>query len=252
MGVIKDITGMRSGRLVALKIDENVQKEGTYWVCQCDCGNLKTVRGDHIRQQRVKSCGCFQREMGHIKGLIYGKDLAGWNRKEIEGQRFGNLVAVKVVGFDNHHIEQWKCKCDCGATHVVNKLNLLSGHTTSCGCKMSSFEKVVSGILSQNNISFKKNATFDSCRFENGALAKFDFYIENKYVIECDGEQHLHSTGTRFTDERVGLIQKRDTFKNIWCKEHNIPIIRLPHTAAKSVTLNDLLLETSDYVLKES
>lgn len=29
----------------------------------------------------------------------------------------------------------WLCTCDCGGTTIVNAGNLVSGNTTSCGCK---------------------------------------------------------------------------------------------------------------------
>ena len=104
----KDITGMRSGRLIALSLDPNNEKKTRYWICKCDCGNYKSVRQDHIIQQRIKSCGCYQKECGHIKGKKYGKKIAGHNRIEIKGKRFGNLVALSVVGLDKYNTEQWK------------------------------------------------------------------------------------------------------------------------------------------------
>ena len=54
--------------------------------------------------------------------------------KDISGVRFGRLVAVRSVGKGNSFQLQWECRCDCGMTVVVNKKNLLSGHTRSCGC----------------------------------------------------------------------------------------------------------------------
>ena len=44
-------------------------------------------------------------------------------------------------------------------------------------------------ILIKNNLSFEKQKTFEKCRFpDSNYLAKFDFYVENKYLIEFDGE----------------------------------------------------------------
>ena len=42
---VKDLTGMRFGRLVVLGIDDKGTRK-TYWICQCDCGNVKSVRSD--------------------------------------------------------------------------------------------------------------------------------------------------------------------------------------------------------------
>lgn len=57
--MIKDITGQRSGKLVALSIlDRSANNGGRYWLCQCDCGNKAEVRGCEITNGARISCGC--------------------------------------------------------------------------------------------------------------------------------------------------------------------------------------------------
>ena len=31
---------------------------GKYWLCQCDCGNIKEIRADHLKNGHTQSCGC--------------------------------------------------------------------------------------------------------------------------------------------------------------------------------------------------
>ena len=61
MGKFKDLTGMKFGRLVVLKM---LPPEGRHyqWLCRCDCGVEKQVRTDHLLSGRSLSCGCRQRE----------------------------------------------------------------------------------------------------------------------------------------------------------------------------------------------
>lgn len=54
--------------------------------------------------------------------------------KDITGQRFGRLTAIKVVGRNSHGQILWECKCDCGAIRNVVTRNLVSGGSKSCGC----------------------------------------------------------------------------------------------------------------------
>lgn len=57
--------------------------------------------------------------------------------KDICGQRFGRLVVVKFRGFIGVKPARktlWECLCDCGNTVTIQKPNLTSVHTTSCGC----------------------------------------------------------------------------------------------------------------------
>ena len=34
------------------------------WLCQCDCGNEKTVSGRYLRRGKTRSCGCLPRGSG--------------------------------------------------------------------------------------------------------------------------------------------------------------------------------------------
>lgn len=55
----KDLTGMRSGRLVALEPTEQRKKNEVVWKCQCDCGNIHYVPTSLFTSQKVQSCGCL-------------------------------------------------------------------------------------------------------------------------------------------------------------------------------------------------
>lgn len=57
--------------------------------------------------------------------------------KDITNQRFGSLVAIKIVGSQNKS-KVWECLCDCGNKKTVKSSNLLSKHIQSCGCRMQS------------------------------------------------------------------------------------------------------------------
>ena len=53
------MVGQRFGRLTVLKQVES-HKHGYRWLCQCDCGNLTTVRGINLRSSNTRSCGCLK------------------------------------------------------------------------------------------------------------------------------------------------------------------------------------------------
>lgn len=64
---IKNLIGKKFGRLSVIGIDDRGTRK-TYWVCQCDCGNIKTVRSDSLQSGAIKSCGCLKKEQD-IKNL---------------------------------------------------------------------------------------------------------------------------------------------------------------------------------------
>lgn len=55
----KDITGIRSGLLVArYRLDKQDERGNYYWHCSCDCGRFIEVRTTDILTHRISSCGC--------------------------------------------------------------------------------------------------------------------------------------------------------------------------------------------------
>lgn len=67
-----DIAGQRYGRLTVL---QRAQKpsgaiRGTWWLCRCDCGELKRVNLTHLRSGRAKSCGCWRRDSMLMRNFV--------------------------------------------------------------------------------------------------------------------------------------------------------------------------------------
>lgn len=54
--------------------------------------------------------------------------------KDITGQTFNRLTAIKYVGNDKKRRALWKCRCSCGNFCVVGGYALRNGSTKSCGC----------------------------------------------------------------------------------------------------------------------
>lgn len=63
---LRDLTGQRFGRLTVLYRDETVKNRHAHWVCECDCGAVKTIRSDSLlaqkKGQNTRSCGCLARD----------------------------------------------------------------------------------------------------------------------------------------------------------------------------------------------
>ena len=59
--VRNDLTGKRFGRLTVIGIDDRGDRK-TYYNCQCDCGNVKSVRSDSLIAGAIRSCGCMKKE----------------------------------------------------------------------------------------------------------------------------------------------------------------------------------------------
>ena len=68
-GKFIDETGNRYGFLTVLEKDEelSIKNHRAYWICQCDCGNLKTVSSKCLRGGKTQSCGCNSISRGETK-----------------------------------------------------------------------------------------------------------------------------------------------------------------------------------------
>ena len=118
MSTIKDLTGMKFGKLTVLRDSGQRLNRYVVWECKCDCGKVALVRGGSLTSGNTKSCGC----------------LVASHAKDIAGMRFGNLVAIRP-GEKKHNRYLWECKCDCGNTAYILGSSLLMGATKSCGCQ---------------------------------------------------------------------------------------------------------------------
>ena len=234
---LKDISGQKFGKLTVLEYDYSDKKGHTYWKCQCECGVIKSIRKDGLTSGNVVSCGCHKTQIT--------KEI---NTNNLLGKRFGKLTVIERVGSNQHNQALWKCKCDCGTEKIIVGTNLSKGETNSCGCLKSKGEQKIADLLQKNNIKFQKEKTFTTCILPSGHKAKFDFYIKEQYLIEFDGIQHFKSGSGWNTIDKLQQTQQSDKIKNEWCKENNIPLIRIPYSAEAELTIKDLMLETSNYV----
>lgn len=236
-----DQIGKRYGRWVVLERD--FSKKKPYWFCRCDCGKIKSVDGYSLRSGASKSCGCRQKEI-----------VSKINEKNLIGQRFGKLVVISKTKERKFGYIIWECQCDCGRIHYVTSNNLTMGQVKSCGqCGYSHNsigQEKIKTILIENNIPFITEKTFSDCYYlAKNAKLRFDFFVDNKYLIEFDGKQHFIKDSGYGQD--LENIQIRDSIKNSYCLENNIPLIRIPYTKIESLTLKDLLLDTTNFLIKK-
>lgn len=104
-----------------------------------------------------------------------------------------------------------------------------------CRCKIrSKGEEVINLWLTNNDFVFKEQYTFDKCRGKVKKLP-FDFAVFGKnndllFLIEYDGSQHFSA---KFGEESFNALQATDSIKNTFCKNSNIPLIRIKYNNHK-------------------
>lgn len=189
-------------KVIAFKEKKNSRN---WYICQCECGNLKEVREDRLLGGHTKSCGCLQKE-------------ASWNREDLTNKRFNFLTVISYMYTKNNRT-YWKCRCICGKEVIKQGKLLKNSHCTSCGC-----QKNKKKVLSMENKRF-------------GKLTVLHFqYIQNKkyfYLCKCDCGRESIVSGVALRNgntkscgclnrcaskERINIINK--TFYNLFVERY--------------------------------
>lgn len=234
-----DEVGNKYGRLTVLARGENyVSPSGsrqTTWKCQCDCGNIVTVHASSLRRGATLSCGCYRFEQ-----------ISNRSNDQYLGQTFHYITVLARTDKQLASGERvWKCRCNlCNSECFISTGKLKT--QISCGCLKDSYGvTIIKMLLYQSQLTFETEKTFDDCILSSGKKARFDFYVNNSYIIEFDGQQHYFASSSGWnTKEQLERTQKRDREKDAWCQRKKIPIIRIPYWAVENLSIADLQLNS--------
>lgn len=86
---MKTLLGKKIGKLIVL---EESKTRNNYFLCQCECGNLKEIRKDHLKRGEIKSCGCLLKK-DNMKTETRKKVM---NQLKIKNQKYNNLSHTKL------------------------------------------------------------------------------------------------------------------------------------------------------------
>jgi len=119
----EEYIGKRYGRLIVIGVYLKKMKSGkraARAICKCDCGTTKEIQLFHLKGGETTSCGCYQRELAKSTAI------------DRTGQIFGEWSVLRRD--ETKSRRYWICRCSCGTERSVQINNLISGHSTSCGC----------------------------------------------------------------------------------------------------------------------
>ena len=245
----EDLTGQVFGRWTVLqKADTRYSASGktrsTMWLCQCECGTVKTVGARALKTGMSLSCGCLQKERvseAHVRSLL--------------GQQFGCLTVVsKCESYRSKNRNtgvraRWHCVCECGNECDVLGESLLNGDTTSCGCKkQSKYELYVKQYLDAHGyvqgVTYFREKTFDGLVGVGGQYLRFDFAVLTKtgfVLIECQGEQHVKPAEWFGGEAYFERLQQHDELKRAFASLCHYPLIEVPYTKVLYQDVSDFL-----------
>lgn len=123
-----DLTGNIFGRLTVLGDVRKRTKNGkVLWHCLCECGTVTFVRGDHLLNGKISSCGCLNEEKKHDRF------------KDLSNTETDNFKIIDRAYSKNQRV-YWNCICKNCGNHVELQSNQIDRYS-SCGCKQNRSSK---------------------------------------------------------------------------------------------------------------
>lgn len=190
-----------------------IKRAWYYYNCICDCGN-KTVISRNSLNIGVNSCGCMK----------YKKP-----KKDISGQQFGKLTAIKLDEERNNYERErfkkgeisrcgtfWLCECECGNKNISVRLSdIQDGKVKSCGCYSKEIRKeTVKTLYKTNPYEFINDENGKYIKFYNEDKSKFglisieDEDLLNLYYWNTDSKGYWRARPRNGKDEYLKLHQE--------------------------------------------
>ena len=223
------IIGKRFGRLIVVNVSNKKASNGAImWECLCDCGKITYSNSSNLKRGHTTSCGCAKKDF--IESL----------KLDVIGEKFGCLTVIKEVYNKSYVRRMVECKCECGNICICSINDLITNHTSSCGCKFKSKgESLIEIILKELKVNYIPQYRFDTCK--NIRPLPFDFYLPDYNIcIEYQGQQHYRPIEFWGGNEKFEERQKLDKIKSDFCKNNNIKLMCLPYTLSDNELKNIL------------
>lgn len=131
------------------------------------------------------------------------------NAKDISGQRFGKLVAIRPTASRIGGSIVWECQCDCGNTTLATQQNLKRGDKKSCGCM--NHQNLIGHTFGEFTvISFaysRGQRRYWNCRCSCGEIVVLDTYTLNSgKKTHCSSHYHMNPLTIDLTGKRFGKL----------------------------------------------
>jgi len=117
--------------------------------------------------------------------------------------------------------------------------------------RASRAEMKIESILTEADVNFEMEYSFDDLLSTNGKPLRFDFAIfddagDLDFLIEYQGIQHYTAKSKFGGTSGLHRQQYNDNQKRIYCRKHNIKLIEIPYTDEYRITY-DYIFRAAGY-----
>lgn len=199
---IRDLRGQRFGSLIVKEYDGlkygGIKKRKTraVWLTQCDCGNLKLM--DNLQLRRITSNFCRCNSF-----------------RDLSGEKFGRLTAIKVARITKSYARYYLCKCECGVEKEILASHLKRGKIVSCGC--FAIDQMCKRV-GENHPSYRKDISIEDrvlmknrwynpeyCEWERNVFQRDDYTCQITGIRGGTLSAHHILNWWKYPDKRLDL-----------------------------------------------
>lgn len=194
---------------------------------------FKQTKPDHLK---AKYGGCIH--------CIKQYKNVGLKEQDVLIEQFRNVHGDRY-GYDNVFYEGSEIKIFITCHRHGDFPQTPNSHLSGSGCprcKHSTGEKLIQGLLKKMEIKYTTQKSFYGCMNDKtGKSLPFDIYVPEFHTcIEFDGYQHFIPIERWGGEDNLKEIQYRDNIKDVYCKDNDINLIRIPYTMTKIEIVNTL------------
>jgi hypothetical protein len=172
------------------------------------------------------------------------------------GQKFGRLVVLHESPKRVNRKIAWVCQCACGASRIIVGSELVSGHRTSCGCRVYKHGYLATGLRPSEYYSWSAMIT----RCYNPKCRGYKRY-GGRGIVVCDEWRHsfssfMNSMGTKpspiHTLDRVNVNGNYEPRNCRWATPAQQAENRRKYGALSCFSFDELIEELKSRVLTRS
>lgn len=216
-----------------LHLDDNIDKNCVvsictllHYTCPFNHSDSKTLNNWLRSKYKCKECNINEKKTRNNFSIKFVKEE--FDKKDFklldESQYITNLSELDIECYKYHK----------------TKLSFSDFYYKGYGCKKCTQSKLDANtnmiLKTIPNITVERQKKYDNCI--DVKCLPFDFCINNKFLIECDGIQHFKPVKYFGGIVRHEIQNKHDKIKNEYCCKNKIPLLRISFKDIKNIEKN--------------
>ena len=161
-----DLVGQKFGKLTVIKYDNDRSCIKTYpsgiykinyWICQCDCENIKSIAQNKLTSGNTKSCGCLQKEARHFNHKKYNKyELSKDGKCYLIEIDFDNIAIIDKDDYEKVSKYYWRLNDSGYAIHIFADGSSIRLHRLILDLNDDSKDNIVVDHINRNKLDNRK------------------------------------------------------------------------------------------------